>query len=102
MLEPGKTQLCSRHKGDPQDSYLSKLPTELRLQIFELLIPPGPVPAKTTHNYDHHTGVLKADKSYSTAAALLRIDKQTCANVTALLYQCPARPFEIEVSASSM
>lgn len=102
VLEPGKTQLCSHHKGEPRYCYLSKLPTELRLQIFELLIPPGPVPAKATRGYDEETGMLKALKSYATTAMLLRVDKQTCADVTALLYQCPARPFEIEVSANSM
>lgn len=93
VLEPGKSQLCSRHKSEAQDCYISKLPTELRLQIFELLIPSGPVLAKTNRGMP---------QAYATAAALLRVDKQTCADVTALFYQSPARPFEIEVSASSM
>lgn len=101
-LEPGKIQLCSRHKSESQDCYLSKLPTEIRLQIFELLIPPGPVPAKVGRGYDVGTGMLKTKQSYAAAAALLRVDKQTCGDVTSLFYQCPARPFEIEVSASSM
>jgi hypothetical protein len=102
VLEPGRTQLCSRHKDEPQDSYISKLPTELRLQIFELLIPAGPVPAKVTHAYDPVTHTLKAEKKYGTAASLMRVNKQTCVDVSALLYRCPARPFEIEVSASSI
>jgi hypothetical protein len=102
VLEPGRTQLCSRHKDEPQDCYISKLPTELRLQIFELLIPAGPVPAKVTHAYDPVTHTLRAEKKYGTAASLMRVDKQTCADVSALLYQCPTRPFEIEVSASSI
>lgn len=99
---PGCTQLCSRHKDEPQECHISQLPTELRLQIFELLIPAGVVPAKATHAYDPHTHTLKLEKKYSTAASLMRVDKQTCADVEALLYQCPTRPFEFEVSATSI
>jgi hypothetical protein len=102
VFEPGRTQLCSRHKDEVQDCHLSKLPTELRLQIFELLVPAGPVPAKATHAYDPITHVLMTEKKYGTAASLMLVDKQTCADVSALLYQCPARPFEIEVSAASI
>ncbi|QDS75610.1 hypothetical protein FKW77_006558 [Venturia effusa] len=54
-----------------------------------------PVPVKVIHGYD----VRKECKEYATAAALLRVDKQTCSDVTTLLYQSPTRPFEVEVSA---
>jgi hypothetical protein len=56
------------------------------------------MPAKTSYFFDPKTRITTEYK-YGTVASLLRVEKQTCADVSTLLYRCPARPFEIEVSS---
>ncbi|KAF2422753.1 hypothetical protein EJ08DRAFT_475777 [Tothia fuscella] len=82
-------QLCCVHIDVELPNRLSTLPLELRMGIYNLLIPSGSIPAGPPRRYIpyYQQRPTPNKKVYSDAASPLRVDKATNAAVTTLLYQ---------------
>ncbi|KIW08293.1 uncharacterized protein PV09_01211 [Verruconis gallopava] len=84
ICKPPENQLCEDHEEVQLTCHIMKLPTELRLMIFDLLIPEGDISF-------HNTG-----NGLSSTAALLRVNKQISNEVASLFFGSAKRTCVIQ------
>lgn len=84
--QPGYNQLCSDHENETLRCRIMTLPSELRLEIFDLLVPKGPMS-------DFGRG------RYKDAFSLLLVNRIFHAETTRLLFLAGSHPCEVSVGA---
>lgn len=78
---------CTRHKHTALPCFFNRLPLELRIMVFELLIPDGPVP----------TEMPERRNPYANMAAIARVNKELSSQVYTVMYQTASRRCEVYV-----
>jgi hypothetical protein len=92
--KPHGFQLCSEHYEHPMTCYLLKIPIEIRLRIYGLLLPDKPIPARYTNSR-----CLTSDNGL-VYTAFIRTNHQIHDEAVHLLYA--VRAFTIELAADRL
>jgi hypothetical protein len=86
-------QMCLYHQDIPMTCYFLKIPMEMRLRIYRLLLPDRRIPAR-------RLGILLRENGEKTCMEILRINRQVHDEASSLLYGTGS--FNIEVSANGL
>jgi hypothetical protein len=86
-------QMCPDHQDIPMTCYFLKIPMEMRLRIYRLLLPDRPIPAR------RHGSALR-EACNGTYLEILRVNHQIHDEATGLLYGTGS--FNIEISANGL
>lgn len=86
---PCENQLCERHRDATLTCHLLKIPADLRVMIFELLVPKGPI-------------TLRALRSYATTLNLLEVCEEINREVSRILFHYKERPCLIAISNNAI
>lgn len=92
--KPYGFQLCSGHREYSMTCYFLKIPVELRLRVYQFLLPDRPIPARFWNSRELTTDSEKV------CTAILRVNHQIHDEVAGLLYG--TRVFTIELSGHSL
>lgn len=86
-------QICSDHQDVPRTCYFFKVPMEMRLRIYRLLLPDIRIPAR-------RSGTCLRESGEHTHMEILRVNRQIHDEATSLLYGTGS--FSIEISANGL
>ena len=92
--KPHGFQLCPGHRNDLTTCYFLKMPKEMRLRVYQFLLPDRPIPAQ----YGNSRNLTTDGEGVYTA--ILRVNKLIHDEAADLLYS--TRAFTIEVSENGL